>query len=617
MKNAKTLFANLKISSKIWFCMLSIVVVLCLFIGILSSRYFSRLYEEDSYAQASDALQIGSQSLGDSYHTLLLSVIDFAASPTCTSILQNSKSGNYYQNRPNTDDIQKAFASIVLSNPLLDSMMIIEKNGNFYSLFSNALRKDADPVSYFGWDLTIADNITWLPACQSPYIKGNVIVPVIVPITGTYSQYLTPAITDYEHADMFIILLLNNRQITKKLALANSDYSDRILYITDQYGSNLTLTPDSGFYDIATSPETAQLIHASNEKSLDDSIQFLLDERDYTLYGTNLSYSKLKIICLQPKDQLYERIHTTNVFLCVIALAGLAIATLMAFQLSRFITRPLDQLIKNVKNIENNTYDTPYQTKYQDEIGHLNQAINSMYGTIQMQFQQIRESERAKYRAEIQLLSEQINPHFLYNTLECINMEMQGGHKEEAAAMITCLGDFLRIGLSYGNEIIPISKELTHVKAYVDIMNYRFNQKIDLKIDLSPELNQMYILKSILQPLAENAIRHGFDTNNALYHNILMPAIEIHIFRRESDGDSRELILEVVDNGHGIDIAKATRALTDESSGGRRHVGLCNVYKRLNSCYGDVKIEFETIPYFRNTVRVVILRCPDYDSTSL
>ena len=131
MKNAKTLFANLKISSKIWFCMLSIVVVLCLFIGILSSRYFSRLYEEDSYAQASDALQIGSQSLGDSYHTLLLSVIDFAASPTCTSILQNSKSGNYYQNRPNTDDIQKAFASIVLSNPLLDSMMIIEKNGNF------------------------------------------------------------------------------------------------------------------------------------------------------------------------------------------------------------------------------------------------------------------------------------------------------------------------------------------------------------------------------------------------------------------------------------------------------------------------------------------------------
>ena len=125
-------------------------------------------------------------------------------------------------------------------------------------------------------------------------------------------------------------------------------------------------------------------------------------------------------------------------------MAGLAITTLLAFKLSRFVTKPFEQLITNVQSIESNTYDKPYQTKYNDEVGHLNMAINSMYATIQQQFECIKQSERAKYRSEIQLLSEQINPHFLYNTLECINMEVLGGHKEAAASMITSLGDFLR-----------------------------------------------------------------------------------------------------------------------------------------------------------------------------
>ena len=128
--------------------------------------------------------------------------------------------------------------------------------------------------------------------------------------------------------------------------------------------------------------------------------------------------------------------------------------------------------------MENNTYETPYQTKYQDEIGQLNTAINSMYTTIQKQIQQIRENERDKYRAEIQLLSAQINPHFLYNTLECINMEILNNHKQTASSMLTNLSDFMRIGLNYGDELILLSNELLHAKSYINIMNFRFSQKL-------------------------------------------------------------------------------------------------------------------------------------------
>lgn len=609
MKRAKVYFANLKISSKIWFCMLGIGVILSLFIGILSSWYFARLYREDTYNQTADSLQIGSQALNDSYHTLLTSVVDFASTQTFFSIVQDAQAGNLQYYSRHTASIQENLESIVRSNPILDSMMIIGKNGEFFSLFTNALSKDADPSSFFGWDISYVDGITWLPTCKSPFIKGNQVVPVIIPIGNiTNHQYLRIA-TDYETAHIFIILLLSNKSISQRLALANSSYADRILYITDRYGNNLNLTPDSACYDIAASPNISHLIWQNYEVSSinhnESAIQLLLDEHNYSLYGTDLGYCGLKMLCIHSKTQLYQRITMMNTFISFIALVGLLITTLLAFHLSHFVTRPFKQLIANVKNIENNTYDTPYQMKYQDEIGHLNQAINSMYQTIQMQFQQIRQSERAKYHSEIQLLSEQINPHFLYNTLECINMEVLGGHKKEASSMITSLGDFLRIGLSYGNEVIPIGKELTHVKAYIDIMNHRFNRKIDLKLQLEPELHHIYILKSILQPLAENAIRHGFDADDVPYENILMPIIEIHIFAQ-----TNKLVLEVRDNGRGIDIAKATAALNQEHkiNDAHGHVGLNNIYQRLQAYYGDVSVDFETIPYYRNTVRITVPR---------
>lgn len=155
----------------------------------------------------------------------------------------------------------------------------------------------------------------------------------------------------------------------------------------------------------------------------------------------------------------------------------------------------------------------------------------------------------------------------------------------------------------YGNEVIPIGKELTRAKAYIDIMNHRFNRKIDLKLQLNPELHHIYILKSILQPLAENAIRHGFDADDVPYKNILMPIIEIHIFAQ-----TNKLVLEVRDNGRGIDIAKATTALNQEHkiNDAHGHVGLNNIYQRLKAYYGDVSVDFETIPYYRNTVRITV-----------
>ena len=421
----------------------------------------------------------------------------------------------------------------------------------------------------------------------------------VLPISLVPSTHYLHICRNPENTDIYIVLLLDSKKIEERLALAASSHSERTLYIADAFGTPLSLSPNSSWYE-TVSDECVQNSLRSCTKS--EGFKQVLDENQYSLYSIPLDFCGLNLVSIVPKTSLHTRLARMSTFLLLISLAGLMLTAFLSLILSRFLTRPLARLIQNVHRIENNTYDTPDQMKYKDEIGQLNMAINSMYKTIQEQIQQIRENERDKYQAEIQLLSAQISPHFLYNTLECINMEILSDRKQTASAMITSLGDFMRIGLNYGNELIPLSRELLHVKSYIDIMNYRFSQKIELISTIPPELTDCLILKSILQPLAENSIRHGFNLDESGCIPVPMPEISVNVF--ENNGI---LTIEVIDNGHGIDISRANEALSrDGRQPCSKHVGLNNVYARLKACYGTAQIHFETIPYFRNVVRIAI-----------
>lgn len=260
--------------------------------------------------------------------------------------------------------------------------------------------------------------------------------------------------------------------------------------------------------------------------------------------------------------------------------------------------------------LENQTYDSSQILTQSDELGQLSKSLDSMYQTIQQQIEQIKQERQAKYNAEIRLFSEQINPHFLYNTLEYINMEVYSNHNKNASMMIQNLADFMRIGLNFGGELISISKELAHVQAYVNIMNYRFSHKICFTSDIPKELLSYEILKIILQPLVENSIRHGFGLDNSSSY-LDVPSIKIEVYR-----DDPWLYLRVIDNGSGIDIERATQIL-HTGTDGQKHVGLNNVYQRLVFFYGEtVKITFSSIPYYENIVQIripFIYPIPDFE----
>lgn len=599
MKPFITFIANLKISVKIWLCMLAIALTLSLFIGMFSSWYFMKLYREDTYEQTADSLQIGSQALTDSYNNLLNNVIDFASSPVFTELVTDAYYNNTGDLIKNRAMIQEPLSYLKYSSSYLDSIAIIGKNGEYYSLFTDSLKKQFLPSKFFGWEASAIQGITWYPMTENPFIRSKEIIPLVIPIAlFSNGRYLNIS-ASFEDSDVLIILMLDPKKLSQRLSLSNSSYTDRVLYIADANGQSINLSTQSEFYPLFNESEITTLIAENTQ----EGIRLLKDHSNYSLYSRPLDFCGLTLMEILPKTSLHRRLFRMNTFIFFLVILGLVMAAALSYLLSRFVTRPFKRLIQNVQNIENNNYDVPCQMKYHDEIGRLNDAINSMYTTIQNQFEHIKVSERAKYRSEIQLLSEQINPHFLYNTLECINMEVVGGHTEAAVLMIRNLGEFLRIGLNYGNEVIPLSKELTHVKAYIDIMNYRFCRKVNLICTVSEELEYLPVLKQILQPLAENCIRHGFHQDPGYGNQILMPEISIRVY-----GEHPYIILEISDNGRGIDIEKAERALYAENhrETPSQHVGLRNIYQRLSAYYGAVHFSFETIPYYKNTVQITI-----------
>lgn len=600
IKPLSTFVANLNISYKILLSMLVIAMFLASFLGLFSSLLFTRFYREDTYAQTADSVQIGSQALEDSWQQLLYNVLKTASSPAFSGIVSDARGGDLKGYRQHRTQLQEPISNLILSNTLLNSMVVVDRNGEVYSLFTQTLKKDAAPAAYFGLDFSSMDGITWFPVCESPFSQDNDVIPVVLPICQIPKTHYLNVASSPEDADVFIFLFLDSRRVNERLALGQSSYSNRVMYIADSQGTNLSLTKDSPYRRLSDSDSVKAAIAAVPAAA---SMELAQDTADCTIYSKPLNFGELRLVCILPKNILYSRLLHMNLLIAFLAVAGLLLTSLLALKLSRFVTRPFHQLITNVKNIENNTYDTPWEMRYHDEVGHLNQAINSMYATIQRQFIQIKETEHSRFLSEIQLLSEQINPHFLYNTLECVNLEILGGHREEASSMITSLSEFLRTGLNYGNEMIPIQKEIAHVKAYIDIMNHRFNQKIQFQCEISPGLENMSILKLIFQPLAENSIRHGFNQEDVWGDAILTPAISICIYEQ-----NESVFMELSDNGRGIDIQKAEAALHPEhqEGGHKGHVGLYNVYQRLSACYGDVSIEFESIPCFRSTVRISI-----------
>lgn len=591
---------NLKIKYKILLCMITLTTIALLFISIVSYNYFASVYERDAKERTSYTLDVTSVSFRNHMDTILKNSSTLVSSEPILTILKDISINDTNAYLYNYSNIQDSLEGLIEGENFVDNVVMIGKNGEFFALTKYGLNHDIS--NYFGWDLKHVNGITLLPVCKSPLSYPKDVIPVILPISqiNASSVSMTPIISGTmkdSFASLFILLDAN--QITDYFKELNKNVKST-LYLANENGEPINLTNSSDIYKIAANPD---IIEHVKESSSSTEYTKSIDGDTFLIASQPVGACNLKIVSVVSKGELLSGIKTIKSF--ILAEWGLSciLMVILSFMLSQFITRPIVSLMGVVSQIKDGTYHSKNIATFNDEIGVLNRSINSMYDTIQQQIELIKQEEHEKAAAEIKILAEQINPHFIYNTLECIHLEILSENTKSSAAMIESLGQFLRVALNYGKPVISIQQELKHVTEYINIMNHRSNQRVTFQFKLDDRLKNFHIVKLILQPLVENCIKHGF-ANDVASGIIISPSIEVNISLKNNNRVS----IEVSDNGRGIDIDKANDALYHLSTEDKNHhMGLNNIFNRLRLYYGNsTNMTFNTTPYYRNSVIIDI-----------
>lgn len=274
------------------------------------------------------------------------------------------------------------------------------------------------------------------------------------------------------------------------------------------------------------------------------------------------------------------------ILVIAILVCGTAISLLYyGLRISKSITIPIGELCKNVKLVGDGEFTIPQVETNYYEIAQLNNGILQMARRISLLLDSVKEEEKLQHKTQLQLLQAQINPHFLYNTLDTIVWLVESEQHEEAVTMLTNLSVFFRTILSKGNDVISLEEEIMHTHSYLNIQKVRYQDILEYNITMPDQLKEVLIPKLTLQPLAENALYHGVKEKRG------KSTIDITCLDQDD-----EILLIVSDNGIGIQKDKLQAIKYSLKHSEHVGFGLTAVHERLKLYFGEdygVNIESE------------------------
>lgn len=295
------------------------------------------------------------------------------------------------------------------------------------------------------------------------------------------------------------------------------------------------------------------------------------DIQHYIYYQTE-SMDNLKAALDRQIDRFF--------LLCIILIILIgALASITVMYISQGIVNPIETLVDVTGQISEGDFSVRAGIDTGDEISDLAISINDMTQKLESMVNTIKEDERKMRHTELRLLQEQINPHFLYNTLDTIVWLIESNRAEEAEDMVVSLSSFFRLVLSHGQELITISDEAKHIRSYLEIQQVRYKDILDYNIEIDESIYQYRILKLTLQPLVENALYHGIKYKRA------KGTIDVKgIF------ENGKIVLTVQDDGVGMDEETLNHLQSEiikpcqETEAG---FGLANVNERIRMHFGQ------------------------------
>ncbi|KTD85259.1 sensor histidine kinase [Paenibacillus etheri] len=473
------------------------------------------------------------------------------------------------------------FANINKSSYIIASIIVQKSNEEtpFFLSLNNTALKSGYRFAEHDWYKNIKENKRKLTV-----IRTN--VPDYLVNLNQHKEVLTFArniydirnITDIR--DLGTILIHLDLSTIRHLFERYVNSMDEIFYILDQdgfviYDNQSRLTGDifpyfgNIFPDITDSPEGKRVV--------------MLTESNLMNYMTVPSLG-WKVVSFLPKSKLDKGLSLIRRDIILITSVSTAVLLLTIMLISQQYLKRLLAINKSIRKMETGDFSTPVRATGNDEIHQLGNSIDNMRQRLKEYIEISYVSQLRLQEAELKALQMQINPHFLYNTLEVIRMKATLNNDPTVAKMIKILADIFRWNVKDRDAVVSIEEEFMYTSIFLDLQRIRYGDRLVTTIDLPADLHSMGILKLILQPLVENAVVHGFRNKE--------DTCKIHITCRRIDGDIQ---IDVHDNGEGISedelsaiaqqiIGTGSFSATNETD---EHVGIRNVHDRVAIVFGQ------------------------------
>lgn len=418
----------------------------------------------------------------------------------------------------------------------------------------------------------------WFLETIKKFGKPNIVRTYELPFvvknnTPTYVFGISRGIVRFETSTVIGVLLVNTnidylRKVCDNMKISEEE---RIVILDGDY--TIYDTEEENIAE--TAKNNIKALHSAGENKIK---KIDMNGQELWISSIESSYTGWHIIRLIPTKDLFNDLETMQRSTILFSAIILSITVLVILLISRQIINPIKKLQMFMKLAETGNFDNPVNITSHDEIGSLAHSFNSMIQKINSLIHEVYLVQIKQGETELQMLQSQINPHFLYNTLESISMMATINDDDTTSEMASDLGLILRYGISKDKSIVTIAEEIHILEKYIRLQGIRFHDSYKIELNIEETILQHEMIKLILQPIVENAIYHGMNT--------IRKVGLITVRGYEAVG---LIHFQISDNGKGMDPEQAAslNAYINDENNDYKSIGLRNVNKRIKLRYGE------------------------------
>ncbi len=569
------------------FAAISVMVLCAVVIVVAISLRFTRTSVFDNAVVYTRTIVRQTNQNIDSYIDYMDNIVTMVSGSRDTQSFLYDKDEETLQISECRQRLVEQFRTILKSRNDIRNIGLIQKDGN--RLFNNGGQQknaylDLDTQAWYKNAITSNRSVLTSSHVQH-VIRGE--RPWVITVSRGVRNF-----TGSGNREGVVFIDLNYSAISE-LCDQNSIGSKGYVFLLDQDGNVVYHPQQQQLYNELQTENIDLVMNTDKETLMDGSGD---NARIYTISRSEKTGWTV-VGCTNVAELLKDSKKARSIYVLVAAIL-VVVALVLSNFIARNITRPLQQLRDSMARVQEGDFGAAeVEVTSRNEVGSLTRSFNVMTSRIQELMKQNIYEQQQKRKSELKALQSQINPHFLYNTLDSIIWMAEGKKNEEVVVMTASLARLLRQSISNEEEQVPIGQEVEYARSYLTIQKMRYKDKLEFQIQVDAQIMGVPIIKLVLQPLIENAIYHGLKYKEGK---------GLLIVRGYREGENA--VLQIRDNGAGMDEQTLSHIFEKHKVNYRSNgVGVYNVQKRLQLYYGmDYGITYSSKQGEGTTASIVI-----------